>query len=198
MPEKVLIVCTASPPKAQRALQVLQDHLFRKPEVDFLCTLKDLPAIEGEKSFREVIVFPPRNHYRSAFQLWKRLVGRHYDVIVVLWCLEGGRLRHKLFALLCGSRRILVFNENLDCDYLSPAFLKRLIKARAANGTLMRSRRWSEMFLPLKDGYWGILRLVSSPLRVLVLAVAVLSLYLPATLRRKRTGRDRKRVIPES
>jgi hypothetical protein len=198
MPEKVLIVCTASPSKAQGALQVLQDQLFRKPELDFLCTLKDLPAIEGEKSFREVIVFPPRNHYRSAFQLWKRLVGRHYNVTVVLWCLESGRLRQKLFAFFCGSRRILVFNEYLDCDYLSPAFLKRLIQARAANGTLMRSRWWSDMCQPLKDGYWGILRLFFSPLRILVLAASFASLYLTATLRRKRAGRGRKSGTPGS
>ncbi len=190
MSEKILLVCTSSSSNVQRALQVLQEQLFKNPQIDFLCTLKDLSAFEGEETFQHVVVFPPRDHYLSAIQLWKRIVRNRYDVVVILWCLESGRVRPKLFALLCHGRRILVFNEYLDCDYLSLAFLKRLVKARAANGTLIRSGWWSGLLQPLKDGYLGILRIVLFPLRALVLVAAVVFLYLPAIFRRVRTERQ--------
>ena len=194
MSEKILLVCTSSSPKVQQALQVLQGQLFKNPQVDFLCTLKDLPPFEGERAFQQVMVFPRRDNYRGAFRLWKRIIHSRYDVVAVLWCLESERIRSKLFALFCGGRRILVFNEYLDCDYLSPAFLKRLVKARAANGTLCRSGWWSKLFQPLMDGYFGIIRILLFPLQSLSAGCGCGVVVSACDPQGGRPVRDRKKV----
>jgi len=185
MSEKILLVCTSSESNVEKALGILKERLFQNPQLDFLCTATEWPYLETIGGFRQGFVFPSRRDFGAALKLWRRLTRQKYDVITVLWCLDLGRFRSKLFALCCGGRRILVFNEHLDCDYLSLRFLKNLLVARASNGTLARGALGRAVLTPLSVGYRGVLRAAFFPLRLIILLLAVAGMYLGKRLRRK-------------
>jgi hypothetical protein len=185
MPEKILLVCTSNEANVKKALQVVLE-LFREPQVDLLCTRAELNSYEGLASARRVFVFPSRTARAGALKQVRRLRSEKYDVVGVLWCLDPGRTAAKVLSFFYGGKRLLVFNENLDCDYLSPAFLHRLFRSRLHNGTLIRGGAGAWLFSPLKMGYWRILRVVLFPLRLVGLFAAVGMLYLSSAFREKR------------
>jgi hypothetical protein len=185
MSEKVLLVSTSTEPNVNLAIRILKDRLFRNIPLDILCTVGDLPQFEGRVDFHRVYVFPHRRDLRAALSLWKRILREKYSVVAVLWCLDEGRIRPKLFALGCGGRRLLIFNENLDCAYLSPRYLQKLVVTRAHNGTLVGNGLAGTLLEPLKDGYWGLIRMLIFPLRLLILLMSVSALYLRKAWRRK-------------
>jgi hypothetical protein len=185
MAEKVLLVCTSSESNVAKALKVLKERLFQNSELDFLCTATESSYLETKGDFRQGFVFPGRYDFGAALELWRRVTRQKYDVITVLWCMDLGRFRSKLFALCCGGRRILVFNEHLDCDYLSLRFLMNLLMARAFNGTLARGALGRAVLIPFRVGYWGVLRAAFFPLRLLILLLVVAGLYLEKKVRRE-------------
>ncbi|PYV40943.1 MAG: hypothetical protein DMG06_18670 [Acidobacteria bacterium] len=185
MSEKVLLVSTSTEPNVNMAVRILKDRLFRNIPLDVLCTLADLHQFENRADFRQVYVFPHRRDIGSALNLWRRILREKYDVVAVLWCLDQQRIRPKLFALGCGGRRLLIFNENLDCAYLSLRFLKKLVAARAHSGTLIGNCFAGALLEPLKDGYWGLIRMLVFPLRLLILLMLISGLYLRKAWRRK-------------
>ncbi|PYV90592.1 MAG: hypothetical protein DMG05_09830 [Acidobacteria bacterium] len=185
MPEKALLVSTSTETNVNMAVRILRDRLFPNIPLDILCTAADLPQFEGRVDFRQVYVFPHRRDLGSALRLWRRILREKYHVVAVLWCLDEGQIRAKLFALLCGGHRLLIFNENLDCAYLRLRFLKKLVIARSHNGTLIGNGLAGALLEPLKDGYWGLVRMLIFPLRLLILFVLVSRLYLQKVLRRK-------------
>ncbi|MEW5975185.1 MAG: hypothetical protein AB1898_05185 [Acidobacteriota bacterium] len=191
MAERVLLICTAAAPKVNRALQVLREKVVRDASVDLLCTLTDLPPFEGRGDLQQRIVFPPRSDWKEALRLWARLFRERYEVVAILWCLEPGRLRAKLFALICPGRRMLVFNENLDCDYLSLRFLARLVRARVLAGTLMGHGVWRAITAPLATGTLGLLHLLLFPCRLAVLVAMVAALFLSSRFRSNPSGTAR-------
>jgi hypothetical protein len=91
--------------------------------------------------------------------------------------MEPGRTLAKVFALLCLGRRILVFNENADCAFLSLPFLWSFTRARIQSGSLDNSLLVRGLLGPLKHGVWGLLRLALFPVRLLVLLTSVSLLY---------------------
>lgn len=186
MPEKILLVCTSTASNVKRALQVVR-QLYREPQVDLLCTRADLTSYEtgAFDSVHQRWVFPARSAVAGAIALLNRLWLKNYDVVGVLWCLDPGKRAAKAFAFLCGGRRLLVFNENLDCDYLSAAFLKRLVASRAHNGTLIRNGWGSWLLTPLMAGGWGAARLLLFPLRFVCLLASVAMLFLSSAFDEK-------------
>ena len=40
--EKILLVCTSTEPNIRGAVSVLRARVFKEPQLDLLCTLKDL------------------------------------------------------------------------------------------------------------------------------------------------------------
>jgi hypothetical protein len=183
VPEKVLVVSSSTETNVGKALLVLKTRLFPDSKLDLICSLAELGSFESRRELRQILVFPHRRDWSMALRLLVRIWEEKYDVVAVLWCLETNRFRPKLFAFLCGSRRLLVFNEHLDCNYLSPRFVKALVAARASNGSLTGSSLLSAVLVPLKDGYWGLLRILIFPLRVLILLLLVLGLYLRRVFR---------------
>jgi len=177
MAEKVLLVCTSTAPNVSRAIGVLRDAAFQSPQIDLLCTAAELRDYEKKPHVRNVLVFPHRQEYRAALRLWRRILEERYSAVAVLWCLDSGRSKAKLFAFLCGGRHLLVFNENLDCEYLKPGYLRAIISARAREGKLL-PRSWGRLFgRPLEGGFWGIIRLLMFPLRFLVLCILVAEIF---------------------
>jgi len=179
MPEKVLLICTSTPVNIRKALGRFPNEVtFQQYVLDLLCTSRDLMGFADWPGVRQVLVFPKRKAYGAAFQLWMRILRQRYDVVVVFWCMEPGRALAKAFALVCNGRRVLVFNENIDCAFLSFSFAMSLLRARIQSGAFEGSRI-TRAFLPaLKLGTSGVLRLAMFPVRLVVLLISVALLYL--------------------
>ena len=138
MPDKVLLVCSSTAANIQKAREILRRRSsFDRPEFHLLCSPSDLPYLQKAPPARRVWVFPHRRDLGKGFRLWLRILRQRYRAVAVLWCGDRGRQRPKLFALACGGRRILVFDERLECSRLNASLLGRLLAARA------RRRRWN-------------------------------------------------------
>jgi len=179
VPDRVLLVCSSTSANVRRAIERFpNDAVFQHCDLDLLCTAGDLPEVEKLTQFRRCLVFPKRRDRVAAARLWARIVRERYAVVVVLWCLEPGRTLAKLFALLCLGRRLLVFNENADCAFLSLPFLWSFTKARIRSGVFGNSL-WARAFVsPLRQGIGGLVRLALFPMRLLALLASVALLYL--------------------
>jgi hypothetical protein len=179
MPEKVLLVCTSSPANVRRAIERFpQDPVFLDYQLDLLCPSGDLPDYQSWTNLRQLLPFPKRGSYWAAFRLWARLIRERYAAVVVLWCLDPGRRLSKLFALVCNGRRILVFNENLDCAFLSFGFLRLFLRARARAKTFDGGTLARVVVASLKQGSRRVARIFLLPFRLLVLLISVADLYL--------------------
>jgi len=162
------------------------DTVFQNYDLDLLCTAGDVPELETWTQVRQLLVFPKRREYWAAVRLWAHVVRERYAVVVVLWCMEPGKTLAKAFALLCFGRRVLVFNENADCAFLSLPFLWSFTKSRIQSGTFDNSL-WIRAFVsPVKQGAWGLLRLALFPVRLMVLLASVCLLYLEKDSGRRR------------
>ncbi|HVN79324.1 MAG TPA: hypothetical protein VMW38_10035 [Terriglobia bacterium] len=183
--EKVLLVCTSTESKITGAVSVLRERVFKTPRIDLLCTLRDLAVYEKSEDYREVLVFPPRSQIGAILSLRGRIRHERYHAVVVLWCMDPGRTRPKLFALACGWPRLLVFNENLDCDYLGPRFLWRFWRSRARDGKLFPSTStWTQVLLrPARVCGLTFLRVLFFPVRLIFLLVFTAGLYLGCILK---------------
>ena len=187
MADKVLLVCSSTPANVLRAIQRFpNDAVFQDYELDLLCTTGDLAEFETWAQIRQRLVFPKRRNYSAAARLWSRVARERYAVVVVLWCLEPGKTLAKFFPLLCLGRRVLVFNENTDCAFLSLPFLWSFARGRIRSGAFDNSL-WVRAFVgPLKHGAWGLLRLVLFPVRLIALLASVGLLYLAKDSGRRR------------
>ena len=179
MGENILVICSSTPSNVAGAIRRLpQDTLFPQAQIDLLSPAADLPSYHGWRAIRQVLVFPKRRDWKGACRLWWRLRRQRYAVVVVLWCLERGRNRQKAFALLAPARRILVFNENLDCAYLRPRFLKLFLQSRIRDGHFGGCALLREALKPIQQGFRGLARLVLFPVRFFLLLCAVAGVYL--------------------
>jgi len=178
MAEKVLLVCSSTGANLLKVAEILSTRpIFHHPELHILCSLPDLPDVKAIQSARQIWVFPHRRDLRTGFDFWLRILKQRYDVVVVLWCLDQTRLRQKLFALTCGTTRILVFNENLDCAYLSFSFLSRFLAARFRDGHVIGGLVGRSLWSTVERGTRTFLRILLFPIRLIILVGAVLLLY---------------------
>ena len=192
MPDKVLLVCSSTAANIQKAREILWRRTpSGRPEFHLLCSPSDLPYLQKAPAARRVWVFPHRRALGNGFRLWLRILRQRYREVAVLWCGDAARLRPKLFALACGGRRILVFDERLECSPLNASLLGRRLAARA------RLRRWSP-WPPARVGAMArallatlaavagfLARWLLVPVRFLLLVGAVLALY----ARRRKPGK---------
>jgi len=179
MADKVLLVCSSTPARVRKAIERFpNDAVFQHYDLDLLCTAGDLAELEKGTRVRQHLVFPKRREYAAASRLWAHVVRERYAVVVVLWCMEPGKTLAKAFALLCLGRRVLVFNENADCAFLSLRFLWSFTKARIQSGAFDNSLWVRALVSPLKHGAWELLRLALFPVRLMMLLVSVSLLYL--------------------
>ena len=184
MPDKVLLVCSSTAANIQKAREILRRRTsFDRPEFHLLCSPSDLPYLQKAPPARRVWVFPHRRDLGNGFRLWLRILRQRYRAVAVLWCGDRARQRPKLFALACGGRRILVFDERLQCSPLSATLLGRLLAARARRhrwnaGPLGRVLAVARVLLwPLAAGAGLLARWLLIPVRFLLLVAAVLALY---------------------
>lgn len=171
MAERVLLVCTSTASNVRRAIGVLKTVLFQSPQIDLLCKSSELAEYEKKEHLQNIWVFPNRQEYRAALKLWRRIRKESYDVVAVLWCQDAEHAKAKGFALLCGGKRLLIFNENLDCEYLKTSYLKAMVLARTREGRLL-PRSWAQRIRKaLYIGNWAGMRLLLLPLRFVILVI---------------------------
>ncbi len=179
MSEKVLLVCSSNSTNFRKAVNCLSTQsIFDKPELDFLCSLGDLQDLRQIQEAKKIWVFPHRRDLWNGMRLWRKIFKQRYDVVVVFWCLDTGRLLQKIFSLSFGIQKILVFNENLDCAFLSFSFLKRFLIARFHDGHLTVKFSVQSLVLTVKRIIYACLRMLVFPISFLALAGAVMTLYL--------------------
>lgn len=176
MPDKVLLVCSSTnAANIRKAREILCGRAPSDgPELHLLCSPSDLPYLHQEPPAGQVWVFPHRRDLAGGFRLWLRIRRQRYREVAVLWCGEAARLRPKLFALACGGRRILVFDERLECAPLNLSLLGKLLAARLRR---LRPRPWRPVrVLPP-------VRVVLPPARVLLAPLAPAARLLAAGVR---------------
>lgn len=187
MAERVLLVCTSTASNVRKAIGVLKGVLFRSSQIDLLCKSSELAEYEKEEPLQNIWVFPNRQEYRAALKLWRRIRKESYDVVAVLWCQDAERAKAKCFALLCGGKRLLIFNENLDCEYLKTDYLKAIVLARTREGRRLPQSWVQRIRKPLYTGYWSGMRLLLLPLRFVILVIMTGTLFC-SRLKKNKTG----------
>lgn len=170
MAERILMLATSAPNNVRGAMGVLRGKLFPEAQFDLLCTLADLPSYRKDDLFRERLIFPSRRDPWAIYQLRRRIGREGYQAVAVLWCKEPARYRPKLFSLACGLRHLIIFNENLDCNYFRPGLLLRLVRARWGQHSPARYLPWALLKTGLQKSLF--------PLRILFLFFQVSGLYL--------------------
>ena len=167
MADKVLLVCSSTAANIQKAREILWGLTpADRPELHLLCSPSDLPYLHKEPPAGRVWVFPHRRELGKGYRLWLSIRRQRYREVAVLWCGDLPRLRPKLFALACGGRRILVFDDRLEYAPLGFSLLGSLLFARA--------RRLWRPWRPAR---------VLPPARVLLAPLAAASRLLLAGLR---------------
>ncbi len=185
MNEKILLIVSSSSSNVSAAINRLKTQVFLNPKIDLLCTLSDLSWYEGNPQVGQILIFPPRREWNSIYRLKCRIDREGYNAIAVIWDGQGARNRPKIFAFGCGLRRLLVFNENLDCGYFRPAFLGQWLKARWKQSDWNASERHMISMAPLLFFIGTLCRLFLFPLRLTVLLVLISELGTRRWLRRR-------------
>ncbi len=176
MNEKILLIVSSSSSNVFVAIDRLKTQVFSDPQIDLLCTLSDLSWYEGSPQVGQILIFPPRREWSSIYQLKCRINREGYNTVAVLWDGQEARNRPKIFAFGCGLRRLLVFNENLDCSYFRPIFLARWLEARLKKSNSRTSGGHMISMASLLFFFGTLSRLLMFPLRLLVLLVLVAEL----------------------
>ncbi|HHT9125912.1 MAG TPA: hypothetical protein ACFYD6_08860 [Candidatus Brocadiia bacterium] len=137
MNEKILVVNTASVEKVTRAIEAISHKLFEKPIITVLCTDAFADAFRQNPSVSSVDVYNPGEGFKEIIRLLIKMRKRRYDVATVLYCLDTKRYVMKSLPFLFGAKKVLIFNENLDCAYATLKFLYLFLRARLRDGTLI-------------------------------------------------------------
>jgi hypothetical protein len=187
--DRVLIIATSSKANVLQALETLTQRVFINARAELLCTLADLPCYDGNSKIERFLVFPSRHDWRSIQQLRRHILEQRYQAIAVLWCRQTKWMRPKGFALTCGLRRLLVFNENLDCDFLHLRYLVRLFNARLRSGPTPLSGISGEIARSALSLLGVLTRALLFPLRLFALLMAGGLLLLDKPHRGRRAGK---------
>ena len=139
MNEKILVVNTASVEKAARAIETISHKIFEKPIITVLCTDEFADTFRRNQLVTSVDVYNPKEKFYEIIRLLLKTRKRRYDVVTVLYCLDTKRYIMKSLPFLFGAKKVLIFNENLDCAFASLKFLYAFFRARLRDGTLVAS-----------------------------------------------------------
>ncbi len=137
MNEKILVVNTASVEKVTRAIEAISHKIFEKPIITVLCTDAFADAFRQNPLVSSVDIYNPKERFHEIIRLLIKMRKRRYDVATVLYCLDTKRYVMKSLPFLFGAKRVLIFNENLDCAFATLKFLYLFFRARIKNGTFI-------------------------------------------------------------
>lgn len=136
MNEKILVVNTASVENTARAVKTISCKLFEKPIITVLCAVEYADSFRQNQFVSSVEVFNPKKRFYEIIRVLITMRKRRYDTVTVLYCLDTKRYVMKSLPFLFGAKKVLIFNENLDCAFASLKFLYAFFRARLKDGTL--------------------------------------------------------------
>ncbi|MGI8783554.1 MAG: hypothetical protein ACR2L2_07900 [Acidobacteriota bacterium] len=136
----VLLVQTDDAATIQTAAQKLLDGNIAgaDPTVDILCSASSSATFQPvafPPKVDLVRTYPAKPSWAAARRLLAELRRERYDVAAVVLSGKPTFRKLKLLPWLVGARHRLIFNENLDCFYSSPARLGRLLLRRLRHGS---------------------------------------------------------------
>lgn len=128
IPERILVLQSAEPEVMAPILETLSEReLFYDPQLTlFLRNEERYRAYFADKPYVKQLQMHTR--MANAWAHLRRLRGARYDAVILFLTGDPSYWKMKYFAFLCGARRLLIFNENLDCFFFTPrAFLRFLL-----------------------------------------------------------------------
>ncbi len=133
-PEKpnLLVVQSGNTDLLSKAVRVIAEKLYPGCRMTYLCDNRHqcLPE-DGIPNLEKRIVTKP-GLVRALFYLL-RLRRLRYDVVAVFFSGEGGYFKHKIMAVLCRKKKLLIFNENVDCFFYTREKMEFHLKWRFRN-----------------------------------------------------------------
>ena len=163
MNEKILVVNTASVEKVTPAIEIISSKLFEKPIITVLCTDEFADTFRQNQLVSSVDVYNPKEKFYEIIRLLIKMRKRRYDVVTVLYCLDTKRHVIKSLPFLFGAKRVLIFNENIDCAFFSLKFLYAFLRTRLRDGTLTTNALLRALLRPFWHGYISILQVLFFP-----------------------------------
>lgn len=132
--DRVLVLQTAPPELVAEGIRRLRAQaIFRDPQITLLMrkisaphpiwnTLKPAPEMQTH------------NGVRGAWAELRARRAERYDGLALFLSGDPSFRKMKVFAFLCGARRVLIFNENLDCFFYSHGAFVRFLERRLRYG----------------------------------------------------------------
>jgi hypothetical protein len=117
--ETVLIVQSAEPPYVLKALEILREHPhFKNPAFTLFCRNKPeiVSSFEGHPLLHRILT---HSETQDSFQHLLALRRQHFDGVILFLTGDPSYWKVKVFAFLLGARRILAFNEEVDCFFVT-------------------------------------------------------------------------------
>lgn len=170
--QKVLVVQTAEEGFTRQVIgRVLDGSLFYKPTVHLFC------REDKRLYFREILpadqiqTYPVRHNIAVLTKSLRRLHKYRYDVVVASLTGRPTYTGFKLLTFAAGARKVLLFNDHLDCFYFSATRLLRFLAERQTAGTHY-SPRQAFVLYPLSQ----LSKLLLFPFRFLYLVIQITAL----------------------
>jgi 2-polyprenyl-3-methyl-5-hydroxy-6-metoxy-1,4-benzoquinol methylase len=128
--EKILVIQSADIDLVARAITAIKSKgLFQQPKITLFCR-NDTRSLKYAQQTANVDEYVPHVQAQNAVQHLRELRRRRYDVCVLFLTGDPSYAKIKYFAFLTGAKRILIFNENLDCFYFTWKSFAKFLAAR--------------------------------------------------------------------
>ncbi|MBI1745481.1 MAG: hypothetical protein HYR55_02710 [Acidobacteria bacterium] len=131
VPERVLVLQSAALAVIERALTLIRQRgIFRDPQISLFLR-------EGDRcraNFADYAYEPPHvlSHagMENTWAHWRAIRHARYDAVVLFLTGDPSFWKIKVFAFLCGAKRLLIFNEHYDCFFYTPTGLISFLMKR--------------------------------------------------------------------
>jgi hypothetical protein len=144
--ERILILQSAEPPYVLQALDRLAEYpLFRNPRYTLFC--RNRPGIVDQlKTHRLLYAVRIHSETRGSWRHLQELRKSRFDALILFLTGDPSYWKLKIFAFLLGVpwRRILIFNESIDCFFFNLHPWLRLIRHRMQSPQLAEAdSKWT-------------------------------------------------------
>jgi len=198
--ERILILQSAEPPCILEALDRLKrNSLFRAPRYTLFCRNRQdiVEKLHGHPMIGDIRL---HSETRGSWEHLKELRQSGFDTLILFLTGDPGYWKIKLFAFLLGVplRRMLIFNENIDCFFFNRSQWLGLIFHRIQSKPFPQSgSKWAHSARILVS---LLLKSVLLPFRFLWLLLVWLRLRAAgwATSRKKHDDSSRLPLFPGS
>jgi hypothetical protein len=191
--ERILIIQSAEPPDVLRALDRLREKpLFDNPSYTLFCRNRKeiVDSFSGHPMISRILT---HSEARGSLKHLRELRRRKFDAIVLILTGDPSYWKIKYFAPLLGVplKRLLIFNESMDCFFFSWSQWGSLVSHRAR----VQSEQRMGSSYPIRSLLSLVLKSVVLPFRFFWLLFVWLRLRC-AGMRSSRKGHDNSLRLP--